>query len=123
MSRQNLTIAGHGVFASAESIKSLSQIDLNDDRNRRLDRLRDGGFWCERFGSMFADRGLHLFGATLLYKANASASARMRGRLVLNGPTVISGSFGEISATHVSLAPAIWLQTTVPFTAGDTVEL
>jgi len=30
---------------------------------------------------------------------------------------------GEISATHVSLATAIWLQTIAPFTAGDTVEL
>ena len=37
--------------------------------------------------------------------------------------TEIRGSFGEISATHVSLATAIWLQTMVPLTAGDTVEL
>jgi hypothetical protein len=37
----------------------------------------------------------------------------MRGRLVLNGTTEIRGSLGEISATHVSLATAIWLQTTV----------
>lgn len=36
---------------------------------------------------------------------------------------VIRGSLGEISATHVSLATAIWLQTMVPLTAGDTVEL
>ena len=67
--------------------------------------------------------GTYLFGATLLYKINASATARMRGRLVLNGTTEIRGSFGEISATHVSLATAIWLQTMVPLTAGDTVEL
>jgi len=67
--------------------------------------------------------GTYLFGATLLYKINASATARMRGRLVLNGATEIRGSFGEISATHVSLATAIWLQTMVPLTAGDTVEL
>ncbi|MDP5306237.1 hypothetical protein [Paracoccus spongiarum] len=46
--------------------------------------------------------GTYLFGATLLYKINASATARMRGRLVLNGATEIRGSFGEISATHVS---------------------
>ena len=52
-----------------------------------------------------------------------SATARMRGRLVLNGATEIRGSLGEISATHVSLATAIWLQTMVPLTAGDTVEL
>ena len=67
--------------------------------------------------------GTYFFGATLLYKINASATARMRGRLVLNGTTEIRGSLGEISATHVSLATAIWLQTMVPLTAGDTVEL
>jgi len=67
--------------------------------------------------------GTYLLGATLLYKINASATARMRGRLVLNGATEIRGSFGEISATHVTLATAIWLQTMVPLTAGDTVEL
>ncbi|MBW6496555.1 MAG: DUF2793 domain-containing protein, partial [Burkholderiaceae bacterium] len=67
--------------------------------------------------------GTWLFGATLLYKINASATARMRGRLVLNGTTEIRGSFGEISATHVSLATAIWLQTMVPLEQGDTVEL
>ena len=38
----------------------------------------------------------------------------MRGRLVLNGTTEIRGSLGEISATHVALATAIWLQTMVP---------
>lgn len=65
----------------------------------------------------------YLFDATLLYKVNSSTSARMRGRLVLNGATEIRGSFGESSATHVSLATAIWLQTMLPLTAGDTVEL
>jgi len=67
--------------------------------------------------------GTYLFGATLMFKINASATARMRGRLVLNGATEIRGAFGEISATHVSLATAIWLQTMVPLSAGDTVEL
>jgi len=67
--------------------------------------------------------GTYLFGATLLYKVNSSTSARMRGRLVLNGSTEIRGSFGESSATHVSLATTIWLQTMVPLSAGDTVEL
>lgn len=67
--------------------------------------------------------GTYLFGATLLFKVNSSTSARMRGRLVLNGTTEIRGSFGESSATHVSLATAIWLQTMVTLTAGDTVEL
>lgn len=47
----------------------------------------------------------------------------MRGRLVLNGATEIRGSLGEISGTHVSNATAIWLQTMVPLSAGDTVEL
>jgi hypothetical protein len=67
--------------------------------------------------------GTYLFGATMLYKINSSATARMRGRLVLNGSTEIRGSFGESSATHVSLATAIWLQTMVPLNSGDTVEL
>lgn len=65
----------------------------------------------------------YLFGATLLYTINASAAVRMCGRLVLNGATEIRGSLGEFSATHVSLGTAIWLQTLVPLTAGDTVEL
>ncbi|WP_255014013.1 hypothetical protein [Roseovarius sp. M141] len=47
----------------------------------------------------------------------------MRGRLAPNGSTEIRGSFGESSTTHVSLATAIWLQTIVPLSAGDTVEL
>ncbi|MET4128008.1 DUF2793 domain-containing protein [Roseovarius sp. MBR-6] len=67
--------------------------------------------------------GTYLFGATLLYKVNASTTARMRGRLVLNGTTEIRGSLGEISGGHVSLATALWLQTMVPLVAGDTVEL
>ena len=67
--------------------------------------------------------GTYLFGATLLYKVNASTTARMRGRLVLNGGTEIRGSMGEISGGHVSLATALWLQTMVPLSAGDTVEL
>jgi hypothetical protein len=67
--------------------------------------------------------GTYLFGATLLYKVNASTSARMSGRLALNATTEIRGSFGEISGAHVSEATALWLQTMVPLTAGDTVEL
>ena len=67
--------------------------------------------------------GTYLFGATLLYKVNASISARMSGRLVLNGTTEIRGSYGEISGAHVSEATALWLQTMVPLSAGDTVEL
>ena len=47
----------------------------------------------------------------------------MSGRLVLNGTTVIRESRGEISGAHVSEATALWLQTMVPLTAVDTVEL
>lgn len=61
--------------------------------------------------------------AMLLYKVNSSTTARMRGRLVLNGSTEIRGSFGEISGDHVSEATVHWLQTMVPLSAGDTVEL
>ncbi|MBC9248314.1 DUF2793 domain-containing protein [Paracoccus sp. 11-3] len=67
--------------------------------------------------------GTYLFGASLLYKINASSNARMRARLVLNGSTEIRGSFGEISSAHVSEATALWLQTMVPLDAGDTVAL
>ncbi|EXL08892.1 DUF2793 domain-containing protein [Aquamicrobium defluvii] len=67
--------------------------------------------------------GTYLFGATLLYKVNSSTTARMRGRLVLNGTTEIRGSRGEISGDHVSEATALWLQTMVALSAGDTVEL
>ena len=41
----------------------------------------------------------------------------------MNGTTEIFGSFGEISGAHVSEATALWLQTMVSLTAGDTVEL
>jgi hypothetical protein len=47
----------------------------------------------------------------------------MNGRLVLNGSTEIKGGKGEISATHVSLATTLTLQTLVVLSAGDTVEL
>ena len=67
--------------------------------------------------------GTYLFAATLLYKVNSSTTARMRGRLVLNGSTEIRGSFGEISGAHASEATALWLQTMVGLAPGDTVEL
>lgn len=67
--------------------------------------------------------GTYLFGAALLYKVNSSTTARMRGRLVLNGTAEIRGSRGEISGDHVSEATALWLQTMVALSAGDTVEL
>ncbi len=67
--------------------------------------------------------GTYLFGATLLYKVNSSTTARMRGRLVLNGSTEIRGSFGEMSGAHTSEATALWLQTMASLAQGDTVEL
>ena len=67
--------------------------------------------------------GTYLFGASQLYKVNASTTARMNGRLVLNGTTEIKGGKGEISATHVSLATTLTLQTVVALAPGDTVEL
>ncbi|MFN4287487.1 MAG: DUF2793 domain-containing protein [Brevundimonas sp.] len=67
--------------------------------------------------------GTYLLGATLLYKVNSSTTARMRGRLVLNGSAEIRGSFGEISGAHASEATALWLQTMVSLAQGDTVEL
>lgn len=67
--------------------------------------------------------GTYLLGATLLYKVNSSTIARMRGRLVLNGATEIRGSRGEISGDHVSETTALWLQTMVLLSVGDTVEL
>jgi len=39
--------------------------------------------------------GTYLFGATLMFKVNASTSARMSGRLVINGTDVLRGSYGE----------------------------
>ena len=67
--------------------------------------------------------GTYLFGASLLYKVNTNTSARMRGRLLLNGTTEIRGSLGEISGAHISELTALWLQTMVNLSAGDTVEL
>lgn len=67
--------------------------------------------------------GTYLFGATLLYKVNSGANARMRGRLVLNGTTEIGGSRGEISGAHVSEATALWLQIMAVLVQGDTVEM
>ena len=67
--------------------------------------------------------GVYAFGASLVYKVNATASSRMRGRLVLNGATEIRGSFGEVSSSHQSNATALWLQTLTPLAKNDTVEL
>ena len=54
--------------------------------------------------------GTYPFGASLLYKVNASTTARMNGRLVLNGSTEIKGGKGESPrpralATTLTLGP------------------
>ena len=67
--------------------------------------------------------GTYLLGASLTYKTNGNAGARMQGRLVLNGATAISGATGEASGTHNSEATTLPLQTLTPLAAGDTVEL
>ena len=67
--------------------------------------------------------GTYLFGATLMFRVNASTSARMSGRLVINGTDVLRGSYGESSATHRSEATALWLQSMAILEAGDIVEL
>ena len=67
--------------------------------------------------------GTWLLGASMLYKVNSSTSARMRGRLVLNGSTEIRGSYNDITGSHTTLATALNMQTIVVLDAGDTVEL
>lgn len=67
--------------------------------------------------------GTYLLGASLTYKTNGNAGARMQGRLVLNGVTAISGTTCEISGTHNSETTTLPLQTLAPLNAGDTVEL
>jgi hypothetical protein len=67
--------------------------------------------------------GLYAFGATCLYKVNASTAARMQARLVKNGTDVIPGSFGGITGAHVSEVTALWLNVAAVLAAGDTVEL
>jgi len=65
----------------------------------------------------------YLLSTTLPYKINSSTTVRMRGRLVPNGSIEIRGSRGEISGAHASEATALWLQTIVPLSQGDAVEL
>jgi hypothetical protein len=67
--------------------------------------------------------GTYLLDASLLYKTNGNASARMQGRLVLNGGTTLSGTTVESSGTHNSGTTALPLQTLNPLSTGDTVEL
>ena len=67
--------------------------------------------------------GTYLLGASLMYKTNGNAGARMQGRLVLNGTTAISGTTSEASGTHDSETTTLPLQTLTPLSASDTVEL
>ena len=67
--------------------------------------------------------GTYLLGASLMYKTNGNAGARMQGRLVVNGATAILGTTVEASGTHNSETTTLPLQTLTPLNAGDTVEL
>jgi hypothetical protein len=67
--------------------------------------------------------GTYAFGATLLYKVATSTTARMRGRLLLNGTSEIRGSFAEVSGGHTSGSKTLSLQAVAELVAGDTVEL
>ncbi len=67
--------------------------------------------------------GAYVLGASLVFRQNASNSARMRGRLVRNGTGQIRGSFGECSSSHVTGATGLWLQTLAQLDKDDTVEL
>lgn len=96
---------------------------LDEDRHQQHRLQRPGCLRPHENSFVAPVDGTYLLGPTLIYKVNASTTARMRDRLVLNGTTEIRGSFGEISAPHVSLATSVWLQTIVPLIAGDTVEL
>lgn len=100
------------------AVDTWTKIGIND-----TDYNDQGAFDAANHRFVAPVAGTYLFGATLLYKINASTTARMRGRLVLNGMTEIKGSFGEISGTHASEGTALWLQTMALLSAGDTVEL
>ncbi|MGP6089735.1 DUF2793 domain-containing protein [Antarctobacter jejuensis] len=65
-----------------------------------------GAFDAANYRFVAPADGTYLFGATLLFKVNASTSARMSGRLLLNGSTEIRGSRGEVTSSHVSEATA-----------------
>ena len=67
--------------------------------------------------------GTYAFGATLLYKVATSTTARMRGRLLLNGTTETRGSFAEVSGGHTSGSTTLGLQAVAELSPGDTVEL
>jgi len=109
---------GYTNFDNYVAVDTWTKIGINNTEYNDQNAFDAGN---NRFVAPVA--GTYLFGASLLYKVNSSTSARMRGRLVLNGSTEIRGSFGEISGAHVSEATALWLQTMVVLSQGDTVEL
>lgn len=109
---------GHTNYDNYVAVDSWTKIGINN-----TDYNDQGAFDAANNRFVAPVAGTYLFGATLLYKVNSSTTARMRGRLVLNGATEMRGSFGEISGGHVSETTALWLQTMVPLSAGDTVEL
>ncbi|WP_299846487.1 DUF2793 domain-containing protein [uncultured Roseovarius sp.] len=67
--------------------------------------------------------GLYHFGGHLLFKQDASDSARLNVRLVKNGSDALPGSFGRITGSHEDGATFVNTQAVVPLVAGDTVEV
>jgi len=82
-----------------------------------------GGFDTAAYRFTAPLAGTYAFGATLLYKVATSTTARMRGRLLLNGTTEIRGSFAEVSGGHTSGSTKLGLQAVAELSPGDTVEL
>lgn len=67
--------------------------------------------------------GTYLFGAMLTFKEDTSTAARMGAQLVVNGGAVVAGSQVENTGGHVSERTTLSLQTMVPLSTNDTVEL
>jgi hypothetical protein len=101
------------VTAGSWTTLALTSTDIN----------AQGGFDTATHRFIAPVGGTYQVGATLLYKVDTSTTARMRGRLVLNGAAEIRGSFGEVSGGHTSGSTTLSLQTLVTLSPGDTVEL
>ncbi len=67
--------------------------------------------------------GTYAFGATLTYKTNGNAGAKMQGRLLRSGTDVLRGSRGEVTGTHLSEETTLPLHALAALNAGDTVQL
>ena len=67
--------------------------------------------------------GLYFFGASIVFKTLNSTTCRIRGRLVVNGLNVITGSSVENTAVHVTDSTSLNWQAVASLNAGDTVEL